>query len=299
VIASPLLGLGGALLWVSQGTYLTVVSGGEARGYLSGIFFGIFSLNLPIGTLISSFLLQKSNPSVMLWILSVVGFLGVLMLCFTRPTDSISMKDVPLSNPKDSLTFFFQQKKMICLQPLVLFQGICQSFTFGSFPLLLSLENISYVFMAYGISSNCSYFITGRLYDRFGWKILVICSFIIGLIAYFSCLIGALSSFLPLMFIYAALIGWVECSNNNLISATIMELYPQNPTPALAGWRCSASLAAAVGFGLSRYLSFVVIEIIAIVFLTASTISFFVLYMVVVKNEKLNESSNPIKNSID
>jgi len=93
----------------------------------------------------------------------------------------------------------------------------------------------------------------------------------------------------PFMFlIHAALIGATDATLLNLVNTTIMKLFTEDSAPSFAVFRFVNSLAWSIGFGLSRVMDWK-----GLILLNASTmiltvISFFVLYLVVVKKGEVS-----------
>jgi len=95
-LSAFLVGLGGALLWTCQGVYVAVsinkyervnnLVPSSTQGFLNGIFFGIFQLNLTIGNLIASFLFRLNyHQWIIFTIMTVIAGIGVISLIFLRP----------------------------------------------------------------------------------------------------------------------------------------------------------------------------------------------------------------------
>jgi MFS family permease len=91
-----LLGLGAALLWTSQGVYVAVsinkyervnnLVSSSTQGFINGIFFGIFQLNLTIGNLIASFLFRLNyHQWIIFTIMTVIAGIGSISLIFLPP----------------------------------------------------------------------------------------------------------------------------------------------------------------------------------------------------------------------
>ncbi|RKP01886.1 hypothetical protein CXG81DRAFT_18385 [Caulochytrium protostelioides] len=85
---SLFMGFGASVLWAGQSTYLRCVTSRATHGFLSGVFFFIFSLNSLLGNLSARlFLRQGVRPVTSLRIETAVGFIGIMLLTLLPVSD--------------------------------------------------------------------------------------------------------------------------------------------------------------------------------------------------------------------
>jgi hypothetical protein len=64
--------------------YISLISRGEFRGTLTGVFMAIFNMNQIIANLVSVFLIMVMSPFTLLWVFTAVGSLGIILMFFIR-----------------------------------------------------------------------------------------------------------------------------------------------------------------------------------------------------------------------
>jgi hypothetical protein len=102
-ISSFLLGLGAALLWIAQGVYVTLSINKYERandlppsstgGFINGLFFGLFQINLIIGNLLASLLFHLKYPQwIIFTIMTAIAGCGSFTFIFLRSSKMPTMK---------------------------------------------------------------------------------------------------------------------------------------------------------------------------------------------------------------
>ncbi|KAJ3130259.1 DUF895 domain membrane protein [Nowakowskiella sp. JEL0407] len=182
-------------------------------GLIVGLFFTVCSVNGFIGNIISmSILSSGGSTDVMIWAMAAIGVLGTICLSLITPKDKSSKPDVQTElaeskilksaastenlltsttalAPKSGILDRFTTLKNTALQNrtmlLMLYmytQGSNLSFTFTVAPSFIpgiwdesrrSLM-LSQMFMCYGLSAMILSILTGKIYDRFCWRPLVV-----------------------------------------------------------------------------------------------------------------------------
>ncbi|XP_013399249.1 UNC93-like protein MFSD11 isoform X2 [Lingula anatina] len=107
-VGSVLVGIGAAVLWTAQGSFLTLNSDAETVGRNSGIFWALLQSSLLIGNLFSYFELRgattisDSRRTVLFGVFSGACFLGVLSFVFLRKAPFTSSKEIQNVNISSS-----------------------------------------------------------------------------------------------------------------------------------------------------------------------------------------------------
>lgn len=80
------MGVGSAILWAAQGTYLAELAEEEEMGFVSGLFYAIFMVNFIFGSVLSALYLandhRNSSQQVLFIILMVIAAIGWSFLLF-------------------------------------------------------------------------------------------------------------------------------------------------------------------------------------------------------------------------
>jgi MFS family permease len=105
IVASLFNGFGCGLLWVHQGIYLNHLikssDYADRTGFITGIFFAIYSANICFGGILALLLAQKYSLTTTLWVLaSVCGSALIGFVLLPKPSDSKSQ--IPESQTNSS-----------------------------------------------------------------------------------------------------------------------------------------------------------------------------------------------------
>jgi len=169
VPCAVVLGIGAAIIWTAQGSYVTnaalyyaELSGKPPRssiGMFNGIFFGIFQLSMLIGNIISSLVLrtddessssgdslsdlfssseEEMNPNAQLLFFIYTGIcsVGVIGLFFLPSPGNDDKAKQAIKNPLEKIIgaiILWKEPRMFLMMPYLLFTGLEQAFVFGDF----------------------------------------------------------------------------------------------------------------------------------------------------------------------
>jgi len=292
--SSILLGLGGSLLWISQGVYVTVVASGESIGTYNGIFQLIFNLCIIISNLIAGLLLSSSVKLLTLsslpWILAAIASFGTILFIFLSSVHSdiqssqanLILKVLPIIK---EMFLTAKEPPMLCLMIPIFYQGWSLAFLNGIIPTLLAPELIPFVFLAYGTTRAAGSIFWGRIFDLFSWKPLVFSQLSVSLLAYTASIFAVLQTSWC-TFLFGLGIGLSDSCLTVLLTSTIMILYPEKPTPAFSVYRSISSLASSIGFLCSVSIGFPTLIAISILFTVLSSGICTFLYLKITPNTK-------------
>lgn len=130
--ASTVLGIGAALIWTGQGTYLSRCSDSTTISRNSGLFWAMFQMSLFLGNTFVFFVFQgkeqidESTRHLVFSVLLGVALLGIIFLFCLRPAtvpDTVSATDsddkeieiavTPLEALKNAFRFFFTRDMLV------------------------------------------------------------------------------------------------------------------------------------------------------------------------------------------
>ena len=177
--SAGLLGIGAALIWTGQGSYLSKCSSEKTLATNAGLFFAIFQFNQIIGNLLVGLVFGNHGSQTFLFAL-FASMGGVALFIFLAIKNVAPKKELPSSSAaKTSLRLLetlklLGDRKMILLFAPMLYSGISQSYFFGNFPKTIKLAKsktmLGYVMAIFGTADASSSYLFGRLTQRFGYR---------------------------------------------------------------------------------------------------------------------------------
>lgn len=279
---SFVIGFGAACLWTSQGVFMTLISEKDI-GLFAGIFFGFFWTSNIAGSLIGSlFVSLKISYWIMFLLLGCFGIGGVVIFCILRPYVPIE-KSPPKIPMKESLKRSFKiliEIKMILLIPMIFNIGFLQGIYSGKIPetvgIILGPKWIGYISSIIGVSEIIGSLVVGKLCDKIGNKIMMICSCIL---TFFMCgSVILIQMWIPYMFIASnILVGLSDSFLNTTTYSVIASLYREETPFAFGTMMLIKSLGTCTNLVVSIFLDLKTLEYIGFILTFISFISFLIL----------------------
>ncbi|XP_066292309.1 UNC93-like protein MFSD11 isoform X3 [Branchiostoma lanceolatum] len=300
-LGSVLIGLGAAVIWTAQGSFLTTNSTQETIGRNSGIFWALLQCSLLFGNLFvwKEFSGKETIDSktriqvyVVLLVVCCVGTLMLFVLRNRRPEDRSDLLNVnsgdqagegPLQAFRFELTFFSGV------------YGTCIGNTKAFGDQAKSLIGISGAFIGAGeILGGAAFGLGGKLTNRHGRDPIILFGFIVHMTAYYLIYINLPqsspisdivndASYYPVLIdsnkylaiLCSFLLGLGDSSFNTQVYSILGFMFPEDSAPAFALFKFVQSLTAAAGFFYSTYLLLQWQLLILVVFGVAGTLAFF------------------------
>jgi len=286
IIGAICNGFGAAVLWTSQGTYVTQWSRKEDLGKNSGIFFAIFQLNQLIGNLFTGIVYQnfKDIPNLKIYI-----YIAFTILAAVSSATFFFLKEPPkqFTSPKSTRaklleTFsIFKEKYMILLIAVMIYSGLSQSFFFGVYTKILGEVGqeslIGLVMSVFGITNAVCSYSFGKLGDIIGWKPIIILGTITALICHIVLLLFKTTT-IPIIYFYllAACLGISDASFYVTLYATIGLYFHEKESAAFAGFRFLQSTSTAIYFSVSAYVTLPIIIVVVDSFLIIGVLNYWI-----------------------
>jgi len=192
LVASAITGSFHAYIWLSEGILLSRYPDDVRNKYI-GIFFGILCSNIIFGNLISLIvLLTGVDIQQMIWVLMSITFVGAVMSIFILPFSCTELCYIKSKDDTHHTNLFNSIKRVFTiiaenrgylLIPLMILQtfDVNISIQVLSRLLIANAHGSSSVgiytaamYLVYGFSAFISSFFLGRLFDKFGWKLVLI-----------------------------------------------------------------------------------------------------------------------------
>ncbi|KAF2071472.1 hypothetical protein CYY_007206 [Polysphondylium violaceum] len=266
-IASGILGIGGAILWTAQGSFVIRCSTEKTLGLHTGIFFALFQVNQIIGNLGTGVLLNHGlNLSILFIILSAVcasSIFGFLLLGNPIKVDENGVPlvlekqdDIPMKQRLMATVNILKERPIQLLIPALFYSGISQSFFFGVFPPLTGKMYLGYIMAVFGVCDALGSVGIGKASDVIGRKPLIIFSTV-------CCIGGSIFAYfistriehnqIGYYFICAGLLGFADAGFNTLLYSLLGALYPKKGEAAVAVFKFVQSIASAIAFFYGHY----------------------------------------------
>jgi MFS family permease len=277
LVASAITGAFHAFIWLSEGILLSRYPDDVRNKYI-GIFFGILCSNIIFGNLISLIvLLTGVDIQQMIWVLMSITFVGAVLSIFILPFSCselcyVRSKDTNHhTNILDSIKRVFvivAENKGYLLMPLM----ILQTFDVNVSIQILSKQIIvnahgspsvgvytAAMYMVYGFSALVSSFFLGRLFDKFGWKFVLISYAVLQAVSLTGImLISKLSSDGPLGLWIT--ISFVKGITDNaivvMINISISRVYQERSDLMLAFYRFTFAIFYVISSVMVGYVSY-------------------------------------------
>jgi len=213
-VVSAVLGVGAALIWTGQGTYLSKCSDSSTIQRNSGVFWAMFQMSLFLGNTFVFFVFQgkehidHETRTLVFCVLIAVSILGIIFLACLRPAtipDTVSACDDdkelaielgPMDALKNAVSFFFT-KDMLLLSVCFFYTGLELSFFSGvyspsvGFTLAIGsnakqLVGLSGILIGLGaVIGGAVFGILGSKTNRWGRDPVVLMGFVVHVTAFF------------------------------------------------------------------------------------------------------------------
>lgn len=318
--ASLYLGFSASIIWVGEGTYLTLAARSHAKAYnlhegavigdFNGEFWAMFALHQFVGNLLTFTLLRdgqegSTKGTTLLFVVFLcIMAIGVVLMCLlsrrtgnNKEEGKLSDADVDvyssLKSLFKSLANSFSDVRMLLIIPLIAYSGLQQAFVWAEFTKYvvtptLGISGVGSAMAVYGAFDGICSLAAGRLTS--GLKsitsIVSVGAFVqagavVLLLLNLSISSGFLSTLYPLFL--AALLGIGDGVFNTQLSALLGMLFEHGTEGAFAQLKIWQSATIAVMFFLSPYVSFLAMLVIMLALLFFSFGCFLLLTLKVAK----------------
>lgn len=261
-VSCALFGFVGAPLWVSQGVYISRLTQHhpEVVGDYNGTFLGIFFCASIIGNLVNTIIGYsfKEFPVVPIFIFLEVAALVAAVLFYFLPEPPVPIaSDPPVKELFRSMWSLAHDKGLLLMAPYYLYLGIACTFAWGVVPRLLPNSRlVAPIAGIYGAGTFASSFISGRVFDRFGWKPLATANFVMVIIGFFGVELAYRRSITWIFFISSLLFGAFEALANTLALSVLMQTWPKTASTAFFYYRFLTGFGNAIGFLIGKYVPY-------------------------------------------
>lgn len=273
--ASVMIGMAAGSIWFRQGEWISrmaVLAGPGTEGMITAIFYTVFNFQGIIGNLIGILvLLVGANVYIFIWSMCGLTFVGVILSLFIAPlkvpdlsgdVDEPEKQRAQLPLGKKVLLIFKTaiEPNVLLLWPIIFLQSSQLVFSYQIMPkrvyaaalaygLNAPLINI-YTFLAYWSGSVVSSFLCGRIFDRFGYKAVLIPVVGIEVVAIVSSVLFIYYNLTPYAWIFVGFMrGNSDYGINNLICSEVSLRFKARSTILFGLYRCLYALGF-VAFGL-------------------------------------------------
>jgi len=257
---AAVIGLGAAVLWTAQGSFMAKCSTEETLGFHSGVFFGLFQMNAVIGNLLAALLLHLGKSvHVVFIVLLICGVAAdLLLLLLKNPSTPATTTNTTKSVSLTDTLYMFKDPKMLLMMITLIYSGFSQSFFFSKFPQKIKeeydLSMVAFVMVAFGFADTLGSVIMGRLSDKVGKKPVLILATISGLASY----VLTLGVIIPLkeayiFFVIAVLMGISDAGYNTQLYSVIGLFQPTKLEAAYAFLKGIQATSTAIAFLYSTF----------------------------------------------
>jgi MFS family permease len=301
-------GLGAAILWTAQGSYITKNSTTDTMGRNNGIFFGLFQISQVAGNLIAAFVLppkEKTTPESLkgparklFIIFSSIAAVAVVSFLILRPAPSNGLS----SQKKRStvLQRFVGIFKMFARVPFLLmvlaivYSGLSQAFFAGNFTKLIGdSKRVGYVMACFGAVDALASVAVGRILDKVGRKVVLFsATFLVLVMTGIICLVSKeyFEKNIWICILCGILAGISDAGYNTLLTATTGVIFEEDPENAFGAFKFVQATTSAINYvlALDIYPAVLMLDI----FLILGCASFFFLTFKVPRAQKKDDAIN-------
>ena len=279
LVACGITGLVHSFIWLSQGLLLSKYPDNTRNTYIS-IFFGILCSNIIFGNLISLIILLTGvDIQQMIWVLMAITFIGAVMSIFILPfsfgqlsylkSQEVTHHTSLVDSIKRVFTIVGTNRGYLLI-PLIMLQAFDVNVSIQILSRLLIVNATTIgsssagvytaaMYLVYGFSALTSSFFLGKLYDKFGWKSILISYSILQAIAITGImLISKLSSNGPLglWITISFLKGITDNAIVVMINISIYRVYKEKSDLMLAFYRFTFAIVYVIGSVMVGYISY-------------------------------------------
>ncbi|GAM23933.1 hypothetical protein SAMD00019534_071080 [Acytostelium subglobosum LB1] len=256
--ASMIIGLGAAVLWTSQPTYLSRAAPLSQVGTYSAIFTGIYTCGGITGNALSGVFAQH-NFSVNLELaifgsFSTVGSILLGLLASMAPKTTESNHDV-----RQTLIHVFKcfkDTRILLLLPVLFLQGQTQGYFFSIIPVLVGLQETGFVMVMFGVFAVAGSSIWGKLHDKLGKKPMLLAMLVLLPLSLTLSSIGREKAIVLPFYFASALNGMFDSLQSIYIFAIISSIYPTNNISQYSSTRFVMSMSTAISYFAFRFLPY-------------------------------------------
>ena len=102
IITAGINGAGAAILWVSQGKYISECANDSNKGFFNIYFWGFYMSSTIFGNVIAALVLHYGGSKTTLFILfAILAVLGALLFCLLSKPVKTEIKEDPLLNKSE------------------------------------------------------------------------------------------------------------------------------------------------------------------------------------------------------
>ncbi len=188
LVASSVVGISAGIFWLKSSEWIALESqkqNGGAEGVLTGAFYGVFYFQGILGCTIALLILFfNANTSLLIWCMCGLTAIGLVMTLFVPTSDlGAALPDPPsLKEKLKSLVKSSSQTSVLLMIPLMFLQSAQVCFSYQFLPKLIEHATIEHDFPFVNVSTFFVYwtgsiivsFSYGKLFDKFGWKLVLV-----------------------------------------------------------------------------------------------------------------------------
>ncbi|XP_074597121.1 UNC93-like protein MFSD11 isoform X2 [Brevipalpus obovatus] len=309
--ASIIMGVGAGVIWTAQGNFLTINSNHENISRNTGIFWCLFQGSLLFGNIFVYFQFQgqenidSRTRTITYTVLTSAALLGTFLLCFLRKVEpSSSSSSKKSTGPLEAICNSFKllkTEKMMLLCLVFFYTGLEISFYSGiysasiGFVTSLGKDRTKYAGIS-GILIGAGEIIGGAAFSIFGKRTLkcgrdsiIFLGYLLHMISFAAIYINMppdasiqetsqlayIPTSLTIALACSFLLGLGDSCFNNIINSLIGSVYQEDSSPAFAIFKFIQSLATAMAFFYSNYITIDIHMYILSTFATIGTLAFF------------------------